>query len=433
MEKQRGFGGYTPLVLTDDEEWFNRSSLENPDVSLSDVDALMTLFGGSSAITDEKVDRSTALRIPAVWACVNKLADSISQLPLFVFRRDGDQQVRADSDPVSPLIRDVVNDDNLTSVQWRRELMLDLTLDGRSIWFIERNKANRPMNLWKLAVSRVRVVYVDGRRVYRVRPEKGPEITYASSEVLDFVYMPGPKPGSHLNPIEVHKDTIGLALAAMRYAGNHFSGGGIVPHVVKMPVTAPGQMSKAAQDVMEVLRRTRKDPKPFAPMPDTFSIESIGGDPERQQMTETRSFQNRDIYKIWRVPPAIVGDLSEGASFNNYEHQMLNYVQNTLAPLIEMIEQELSAKLFGRRSTSFVEFNLDGLLRGDTAARTALYQTLIPNGVMSAAEARGKENLPPDPEAEGLMVQGAMIPRKLAGIAFGNGSQPSDPANPPPQ
>lgn len=431
--KVRNIGGYTPHVLTEDEEWFTRSSLEKPEVSTSDPEALLAFFGVSKGITEEKVDRSSALRVPAVWACVNRLAYSVSQLPLFVFRREGDVNNRADSDPVSPLIRDVVNDDGLTSVQWRRELMLDLLLDGRSIWFIERNRANRPMNLWKLPIARVKVTYADGRRVYRYRPEKGSEITYAPTEVLDFVYMPGQKPGSHINPIEQHRDTIGLALAAMRYAGHHFDGGGIVPHIVKMPVTSPGQMDKAAQDVAEVLRRTRNNPKPFAPMPDNFDVQSIGGDPERQQMTQTRSFQNRDIYKIWCVPPAIVGDLSEGASFNNYEHQMLNYVQNTLAPLVEMIEQELSAKLFGRRSTSFVEFSLDGLLRGDTAARAALYTALLPNGIMTPDEARGKENMGPIPGGHRGLIQGALKPLEHPEWGYENPNPTSNPVSPPPQ
>lgn len=433
MSTPRNIEGYTPLVLTDDEEWFDRSSLENPSVSLNDAEALTALFGVSKGVTDEKVDRNSALRVPAVWACVNKLADSVSQLPLFVFRRESDQKVRADSDPVSALIREVVNDDNLTSAQWRRELVLDLTLDGRSIWFIERNKANRPMNLWKLATSRVRVVYVEGRRVYRVRQEKGPEVTYASSEVLDFVYMPGSKPGSHLNPVEVHKDTIGLALAAMRFAGGTFDGGGIVPHLIQMPQATPAQMAKATAEFAETLRRVRKDPKPFAPIPHGFEVKEIGGDPERQQMTQTRSFQNRDIYKIWRVPPAIVGDLSEGASFNNYEHQMLNYVQNSLAPLLEMIEQELSAKLFGRRSTSFVEFNLDGLLRADTAGRAALYATLLPNGIMTPDEARAKENLGPIEGGHRALIQGALKPLEHPEWGYQNAAGGSDAADPPPQ
>ena len=50
-----------------------------------------------------------------------------------------------------------------------------------------------------------------------------------------------------------------------------------------------------------------------------------------------------------------------------------------------------------------IEFNLEGLLRGDSAARASFYQQMLSNGVMTINEVRALENLPP--------VEGGDVPR----------------------
>ena len=62
---------------------------------------------------------------------------------------------------------------------------------------------------------------------------------------------------------------------------------------------------------------------------------------------------------------------------------------------------ELEAKLFFEREQGSydVKFILDGLLRGDTAARSAYYHNAILDGYMSRNEVRELEGLP---HADGL-------------------------------
>ncbi|NSL20557.1 phage portal protein, partial [Agrobacterium tumefaciens] len=50
-----------------------------------------------------------------------------------------------------------------------------------------------------------------------------------------------------------------------------------------------------------------------------------------------------------------------------------------------------------------IEFNLEGLLRGDSAARAGFYQSGLTNGWMTINEVRSLENMPP--------VSGGDVPR----------------------
>ncbi len=94
--------------------------------------------------------------------------------------------------------------------------------------------------------------------------------------------------------------------------------------------------------------------------------------PEQAQFLETRKFQINEIARIFRVPPHMAGDL-EKSSFSNIEQQSLEFVKYTLDPWVIRWGQSLRQALLppGEKSTVFIKFNLDGLLRGD-------YQSRIP-------------------------------------------------------
>ena len=100
----------------------------------------------------------------------------------------------------------------------------------------------------------------------------------------------------------------------------------------------------------------------------------------------------QDDCRILGLPPHMVAELSH-ATFSNIENQTIQFVQYTLRPLVKRFEAELEAKLLfdDERPLYSIEFNLDGLLRGDTAARSAYYHNAILDGYLSRNEVRALE------------------------------------------
>jgi len=121
---------------------------------------------------------------------------------------------------------------------------------------------------------------------------------------------------------------------------------------------------------------------------------------EDAQFLESRKYSRSDIAGIFRVPPHKIGDL-EHATFTNIEQQSIDYGTDSLMPRIRRWEDRLSLSLIppGQRAEIFAEFQLNGLLRGDYAARTNGYRSAILAGWMNRNEARELENMNP---AEGL-------------------------------
>lgn len=152
--------------------------------------------------------------------------------------------------------------------------------------------------------------------------------------------------------------------------------------------------------------------------------------PNEAQFLETRKFQIDEIARIFRIPPHMVGDL-EKSSFSNIEQQSLEFVKYTLEPWLMRWEQSINRALLSpnEKSTYFVKFNVDGLLRGDYQSRMSGYATARQNGWMSANDIRELENLDLIPAEEGgdlYLINGNMTKLADAGIFAKGRKEQSD-------
>ena len=89
-----------------------------------------------------------------------------------------------------------------------------------------------------------------------------------------------------------------------------------------------------------------------------------------------------------------------------------------LRKIDERIEQALEKQLLSvadRLAGITIEFNLEGLLRADSAARASFYQLMLTNGVMTINEVRSLENLPPVEGGDEPRMQMQNVPITQAG------------------
>ena len=108
-------------------------------------------------------------------------------------------------------------------------------------------------------------------------------------------------------------------------------------------------------------------------------------------------------------------------TFSNIEHQSIDFATHTIRPWLVRIEQAINRALFSEKEKGrfYVQFNMDGLMRGDYKSRMEGYAIARQNGWMSANDIRELENMNPMSDEEGgntYLVNGNMIPVNLAGI-----------------
>lgn len=384
-----------------------RSSAENPNVPISSESILAMLgFSGNSA-AGVNVTIEAALGVPAIWAAVNFIAGTMAGLPLHVYKKTASGREKVEGG-LAAILHDAVNDE-CSSFEWRKYSFDRVLTSGRSLTFIERNNAGQIINLWPLNPAEVTVRRKDGRRFYERKVGKG-AVVYSASEVIDIPFMLNADMLTARSPILANKDTIGLAIAATNYGSRFFNNGGVPPFLMTGNFASGAGLNRASSDLEQAVKNAAKEGRLALTLPAGHDIKSIGVDPAKSQLVELKRFLIEEIARVYSLPPNFLQDLSHG-TFSNVEQQDLHFVKHTIKRWVEQVEQELNLKLFGRAGNDhYVEFNLDGLLRGDFKTRMEGYAQAIQNGVLKPNEARRQENRPDDPQGDVLLIQGATVP-----------------------
>ena len=150
--------------------------------------------------------------------------------------------------------------------------------------------------------------------------------------------------------------------------------------------------------------------KRVAILEEGMSYQRIAINPVDAQLLESLRFSRQEVAGIYRVPAHLINDL-EHATFSNIEQLGLEFVQFSLAPWLARLENAMNRRLFlpSERGRYFVEFVVDGLLRGDVKSRNEANRTAIMGGWKSPNEVRTQENLPPFEGGDSYFMQGAMM------------------------
>ena len=336
-----------------------------------------------------------AIRYPAVYTCVRIVAEAIMTLPLILYRRTASGgKERAENHWLYPIFHRRPTETQ-TSAEWRDTVMWHLLLRGNA--YAHRGNGMRFDELPLLHPDRVKPERIAGRKAYRYRytDEDGREHIYLQSEIL---HLRGPSDDGFmgLNPIEIHSSTTAGTLAQQeftrRFYENDARPGGWIEH--------PGYFAND-QDRRDFRAswqeaQTGKNWNKTAVLERGMKYHALDMKLSDAQFLESKKYSNHDIARIFRVPPHKLGELDR-ATHSNIEQQAIEFRQDTVLPWATRIETKLSTELLTPREQGryFFEFLLDGLERGDSAARSSLYHFAVTDGWMTRNEARSRENLPP--------------------------------------
>ena len=222
------------------------------------------------------------------------------------------------------------------------------------------------------------------------------------------------------SPIALEKNAIGLGIAAEEYGSKFFQNGARPSGILTHPNTI--RDPKRLRESWNATYGGSSNGAKVAILEENMSFTPISLPNNEAQFLETRKFQVEEICRIFRVPPHLIGDLSR-STFSNIEHQSIDFAMHTIRPWLVRIEQAMNRALFSENEKGqyYVQFNIDGLMRGDYKSRMEGYAIARQNGWMSANDIRALENMNPIPDEEGgntYLCNGNLIPVGLAGISM---------------
>lgn len=410
----------------------------------SDHASLIDYFYASEAAdTITKVTPATALRCVPFWASVNFLSNSMATLPLHVYRRLPAGAKERVMDDQAEVIGRFWNDEQ-TAYEAMRWVMQQMCLHGVAYVQIIRFPDGRIANLFPLETRSMEVGRANGRKYYYYHPasngrrdferptDRAGAIRIPPQDMLEFPFFEGDDLLEIVSPVVKCRNAIALSLALEEYASSFFRGGGMPPIVLKRPEMNKESIVRFREQMTRMFRDASRNKELVADVPLTTEIlDTRMVSPSNAQMVEARRLANEEIYRVLGVQPVLLGDLSKG-TYANTEQQDIQYVKHTLIKFVRQFESQISLKAFGRASDMFVEFDLKGIQRGLFKERIEGQARQFQNAMRTANELRALENLPPlaDPNADKLMVQGAIMPLEMAGQQM---AEPEDDAGSPDQ
>lgn len=357
---------------------------------------------GHSTEAGIAVTRDNVAGLDIVGAIREALASSVSTLPLMVYRSGpNDSRSAARDHRLFSLLHDRPNSEQ-TAQEFRYEMIWHLAFERNAYAIIRAEGDNPVAALMPVHPSRVHKVERDrqGYRWYTIKAlGTGQDVVLRDDYVWHLRRGPLTEDGLRGRPIyDTDRETFAKALAVEAYGARWFRNSGMSGGVIKHP----GQF-KTKEDRQAFLNAWRESSTGASQHRDRLLTHGADYTPhsvqnDQAQFLETVRHAEIKICGLWNMPPHRVSRLDK-ATFSNIEQQAIEFVTHTLAPYITGFEQAAMRDLLmdDERARYTVEHNVDGLLRGDTAARYAAYATGRQNGWLSINDIRRKENLNPIP------------------------------------
>jgi len=400
--------------------WLQRRGL------LSEPDSwLVRNFGGRPVHSGVQVSEQTAMQSTAVFSCVRLISGTIASLPLPVYRNiEPRGKLRDKNHDLYKILHDRPNPEQ-SSYQWRQMGLAHQLLWGDWISEIEY-RDNKPVALWPIPPWLVDVKRGDRGFVYY-------DVTLPNQQV---VRLPAYKvlhirnlmtDGLRgMSCIRAGAEAIGLSIAAeefgARFYGEGANVGGLIEYPGKLKDDKLDEFKNSLRESYTGLGKSHR----LMVLEEGTKYHRVGIPPNEAQFLELRKFQVAEIGRLFGISQLHkIGDL-ERATFSNIEQQNIEFVVDTIRPLLVNIEQEINYKLFND-TPHFSEFVVDGLLRGDTQTRYQAYSVARQWGWLSANDVRELENMNPLPDDQGDMY---LIPMNMVPAEQAKMPDPQEPEPP---
>lgn len=347
-----------------------------------------------------EVSRESTLAHSAVFACVSLISSDVGKLrPKIMQRLTNRTWTEAMDSPYSGLLQKPNDYQNRSEffAYW----IISKLIHGNTYTLKERDSRGVATTMHILDPRRVGVLIAnDGTVFYRLRADR-------LSGVDEEIVIPAREIIHDKGPCLFHK-LVGVSplfaagLAAQQgvniqqnsaaFFANMSQPGGIL--------TAPGHIE---DDTADRLKRTWEEKFSGGNLGRTVVLgDGVEWKPlvltaEDSQLIEQLKWTAETVASVFRVPPFMIG-VGQMPAYNNIAQLTQQYYSQCLQSLIESLELCLDDGL-GLSSASnpelAIEFDLDALLRMDTATRFKAYHDAITAGWMAPNEARQREDLPP--------------------------------------
>lgn len=371
-------------------------------------------------VTSEEMPRAGKMSARQLYATqanlhavVSFLADSIAQLPLKIYVRDGENSRRRDRDSVAAKLLWRPNADQ-TAYEFINALSVELLLMGCAVmWLLPDPDSESGYQLriipreWIVDTERATNYAPD---ILKVHTGAGQFIDIPRTEFVQFrMYSPG-NPGGYQSPIAALRQTLSEQIEADRFRTQIYKSSGRFNAYITRPKDVQTWDDDTKRKWLTAFREGwGHDGSNAGKMPlleDGMEIKSYQFNAREAQYAETKQLSREDVAAAFHVNPSLIWHTTTQTYASAKDNARALYA-DCLGPTLQMLQQRINSFLLpmvGADPRAYVEFDLTEKLKGSFEERASIIQASVGGPWLTRNEARADNNLPPIEGGDELIV-----------------------------
>ena len=383
---------------------FNRGGLSNDDTGyqLGAIERTSTSAGIS--VTDER-----ALKVSAVWACVQLISNSVASLPLNAYRytRDGQEMLKS-KHFLTDLLQYQPNQ-YMKARDFRLAMTVQMALWSNAYAEIVRS-GDRIVGLMPLRPGRMTpFIMPDGELTYHYSVDQGVKI-YAKQSILHLKgFGTDGIVGAERNNFA--RETYGLSVSADTYAAKQFANGGRPGGVLTIDQVLKPEQREKVRELYSNMSEGSQNANKLWVLEGGMKYEALDFTADQMQMIATRTHQLSEVARFFGVPDVMIGAGSNTSSAwpASFEQQMLYFLNFTIQAYLDEWECAIHDALLPRNSDIFVDHDVSNFIKMDSTSKANYLAKLVQNGLATRNEARKVLRLPRYEGGDELTVQTNLV------------------------
>lgn len=346
-------------------------------------------------------------------AVVSFLSDSIAQLPLKVYRRDGETDRQRDRDSIAAKLLWRPNADQ-TAYEFINALGIEFMLMGcATVWVLPDPDSDSGYQLRIIP----REWIIQSERVTNYAPDKlkitagtGEAIEITRNEFVQFrMYSPG-NPGGYQSPIAALRQTLTEQIQADKFRTKIYkSSGRFNAYITRPKDVAPWDDETKKKWLAAFREGWSADGDNAGKMPlleDGMEIKPYQFNAKEAQYAETKQLSREDVAAAYHVNPSLIWHTSTQTYASAKDNARALYA-DCLGPTLQMMQQRINSFLLpmiGADPDLYVEFDMTEKLKGSFEERASILQASVGGPWLTRNEARADNNLPPVEGGDELII-----------------------------
>ena len=351
----------------------NRNQNQENEIRQSD-DLILKSF-----LSEDTISEREAINIPAVSKCVNLIADTVSMIPIKLYKEEflnGKRKTVEVEDERCDLFN-LDTKDTLDGVQFKRALARDYLLFGGAYAYIKKRR-NTVKSLNYVSFENVHII----ENFDPIFKDYNILIGGQSYKPFEFLKIPrNTKTGAQgVGIIEENQEILKVAYLTLKFEQNLVSTGGSKKGFIKSE-------KKITKEAMDSLKRAWRElycntENNVIVLNDNLDFKEASNTSTEMQLNENKNSINNSILDVFGVPT---------------EWNWETFIKTAVMPILTTIECALNRDLLleKEKKSLYFAFDTKEITKGDIKTRFEAYKTALDANLMQIDECRYMEDLEP--------------------------------------